>query len=604
MNKINGNISGIKRSILNELEKLYDIAQPKENIISEEVINILALVTEKIGKEISLFINRKGQIIDISIGDKNSVTLMHSRDSADNSRLNGLRCVHTHPGGEGKPSQLDITALEQGRFDSMISIGVYNGKVTDIYWAYLSLDYKGLEEVNILGPFDIEKIVYINFFTFIKEIQSKYRLYLTDDINQVEKAIIVGIQKSDVHEWEVNESLAELTLLAETAGAIIIEKIVQRRNRPDVAFFIGKGKSEEISLLRQRIKATTVIFDDELSPAQQRNLEALIGCKVIDRTTLILDIFAQRAQTREGKLQVELAQLKYLLPRLIGSGSVLSRLGGGIGTRGPGETKLEMDRRKIRKRISDIEKEINEVRKHRQLHREQRKDAGIPIVAMLGYTNAGKSSLLNALTNSNVLAEDKLFATLDPTIRKVSIDNSTEFLLIDTVGFIRKLPHHLVASFRATLEEVEFADLLLHIIDVSHPFIEEQIKAVFEVINNLKISNKPIVSVFNKVDRLEESNDILNRLIREYQPAVAISVHKMHGFEDLINVIKANLTQHRKKYILNLSYNEGNLLPKLHKDGKVIEIIYHPENIQIEIELEETYAKHYEKYIVDRTLNI
>ena len=315
-----------------------------------------------------------------------------------------------------------------------------------------------------------------------------------------ETVILVG---TDIDkEQNISETLAELERLVETAGGEAVGTIIQRRQRPDIATYIGKGKLEELKALQQETHATTVVFDDQLSPAQQRNIEKIMEVKVIDRTALILDIFAQRANSYEGKLQVELAQMRYLLPRLGGKGLVMSRLGGGIGTRGPGETKLEVDRRTIRDKIHDIEESLKTVSAQRALQRNRRVQSGLPCVAIVGYTNAGKSTLLNRLTDAGVLVEDKLFATLDPTIRMLILPSGRKVLLADTVGFIRKLPHALIAAFRATLEEVVYADLLIHVIDASSEEWEDQSRSVYEVLKELGASDKKVLTVMNKVDCL------------------------------------------------------------------------------------------------------
>ena len=300
-----------------------------------------------------------------------------------------------------------------------------------------------------------------------------------------EQAILVGMESPEVTPEETASSLEELARLADTAGADVLLQLTQRRGRPDAATFLGRGKAEELASFCRSLGAGLVIFDRELSAAQARNLESVTGVRIIDRTQLILDIFARRARTREGKLQVELAQLNYLLPRLVGRGTELSRLGGGIGTRGPGETKLEVDRRRIRKRIAELNEAIRDVQKHRELLRRSRKEIPVPLAALVGYTNAGKSTILKKLTGAQVLVEDKLFATLDPTTRRVVLPNNEVVLLTDTVGFIRNLPHHLVAAFRATLEEVVEADLLLHVVDASHPDLEGQMEAVERVLESL-----------------------------------------------------------------------------------------------------------------------
>ncbi|MBA4552288.1 GTPase HflX [Thermoactinomyces vulgaris] len=304
-------------------------------------------------------------------------------------------------------------------------------------------------------------------------------------------------------EWSLRSTLEELKSLAETAQAVPVSQVLQFRDRIDPAWYIGRGKAEEIARMVEENEADLVIFDQELSPAQLRNLEGLMPCKVIDRTQLILDIFAQRARTKEGKIQVELAQLKYLLPRLAGKGKEMSRLGGGIGTRGPGEKKLETDRRHIRRQISVLTKQLEEIKKHRRLHQERRKKNGIPQVALVGYTNAGKSTLLNQLTGAGVLSENRLFATLDPTSRQLVLPSGKEVILTDTVGFIRQLPHHLIAAFRSTLEQVKEADLLLHVVDASHPEAEEQVEAVEQVLADLNAADIPVLMVWNKADRLE-----------------------------------------------------------------------------------------------------
>ncbi len=318
-------------------------------------------------------------------------------------------------------------------------------------------------------------------------------------MNSGETAILVSSGPKK-HEWELHSTLDELANLAETSHAIPVEKVLQFRDRKDPAWLIGRGKAEEIAKMAEEKQIDIVIFDQELSPAQLRNLETLIPCKVIDRTQLILDIFAQRAKTKEGKIQIELAQLEYLLPRLAGKGKELSRLGGGIGTRGPGEKKLETDRRHIRRQIRLLTEQLEEVKKHRRLYQERRKKNRISQVALVGYTNAGKSTLLNQLTDAEVYAENQLFATLDPTSRLLTLPSGKEVILTDTVGFIRRLPHHLVAAFRSTLEHVREADLLLHVIDASHPEAEEQVEAVEQVLVSLEASNLPTLKVWNKAD--------------------------------------------------------------------------------------------------------
>lgn len=355
-----------------------------------------------------------------------------------------------------------------------------------------------------------------------------------------ERAVLVATKLSRTPHWQVEESLRELKKLALSAGVRAVTQFVQERERLTPALHIGEGKAREIGEFCLSERIDVAIFDDELTPAQQRNLEKLLCTKVIDRTQLILDIFAQRARTREGKLQVELAQLTYLLPRLAGKGKELSRLGGGIGTRGPGETKLEMDRRRIRHRIAKIKASLKEVQKTRKLHRECRRKQGLPTVALIGYTNSGKSTLMNRLTSAEVPVANQLFSTLDPTIRSLNLPGDRQALLSDTVGFIQKIPHQLVAAFKATLEEVVEADLLVHVIDCSHPEMEQQIRAVYEVLKELEAMDRPLISVYNKIDAIPGGESYRRTLSRE-RDTVVISALNGQGLEELKRVISYRL---------------------------------------------------------------
>ncbi|PWB81453.1 MAG: GTPase HflX [Candidatus Methylomirabilota bacterium] len=355
-----------------------------------------------------------------------------------------------------------------------------------------------------------------------------------------ERALLVGIHCKRGSRWEAEDSLEELARLAESAGAEVTGTILQERDAPDPRYLIGKGKAQEIRA-QWAGKVDLLVIDEELSGSQQRNLEELTGWKTVDRPLLILDIFAQRARSREGKLQVELAQLDYHLPRLVGSGVELSRLGGGIGTRGPGETKLETDRRTIRRRMTKIREELARVRRHRALLRKPRRRRAIPIVALVGYTNAGKSTLFNALTRSGVQTDDALFVTLDPILRQVTMADRFGFLLSDTVGFIRRLPEQLVTAFKATLEELDDADLLLHIVDASHPQVMEQKEAVDTILGELGLSAKPIIEVFNKVDLLSGGTATSFAVAKTPVPRVAVSAVTGYGFDLLLRAVRESL---------------------------------------------------------------
>lgn len=344
------------------------------------------------------------------------------------------------------------------------------------------------------------------------------------------RAVLLAAQTGD-ESWTPAESLAELARLAETAGIEVVESVVQQVRDPQTASYLGRGKIRELKENKSTLRFDTIIADDELTPTQQRYLDDVLDVQVLDRTALILHIFAMHARTREGRLQVELAQYRYRLPRLAGYGRELSRLGGGINTRGPGETKLESDRRRIRRRIADLNRELEDVRRIRALHRRQRRTAGIPVVALVGYTNAGKSTLMNALTGATVLSSDQLFATLDPTTRRLALPNGHEVLLTDTVGFIQKLPSVLVAAFRATLEEVAEADLIVHVIDVSHPQMEEQAEAVEDELESLEVADKPRIAVLNKIDLVPVER--LPIIERRFTDPVAVSALTGHSLATL-----------------------------------------------------------------------
>lgn len=401
-----------------------------------------------------------------------------------------------------------------------------------------------------------------------------------------ERAVLVGVQRSkdgyDPH-------LEELTRLAETAGAVLAGKLVQHRAAPHPATFLGSGKIEELRQLCYETSADLVIVDHDLTPAQQRNLERELDLKVIDRPGIVLDIFARRARTHEGRLQVELAQMIYLLPRLTGRGVMLSRLGGGIGTRGPGETKLEVDRRRIRKRITDLRREMLEIGRTRSLQRQARKEAQLPVAALVGYTNAGKSTLLNALTGARVFVEDKLFATLDPTVRKVTLPNGRPVLLVDTVGFIRNLPTQLVAAFRATLEEVTEADLLVHVIDAGHPDWQEQVEAVHEVLDELDAGDKPVIHAVNKTDLLPQTE--ARRILHQVGEGVAISALRRVGLLNLLRRISQRLPQPYVKVRLLVPYAHARALSQIFSQGRVLSQDYSAEGISVVAELPRVQAR-------------
>ena len=391
-----------------------------------------------------------------------------------------------------------------------------------------------------------------------------------------EYAVLCGLNAQDASETVDEVTLNELEELLSTAGGICVGRMIQNRQTPEPKTFLGTGKAQELREYAEHLGATLVVFDNELTPAQTRNLEEIVGVRVIDRSTLILDIFASRANTREGKLQVELAQYKYILPRLTGKGLELSRLGGGIGTRGPGESKLETDRRHIHRHISKLKEELEEVRRNRQVQRRARQKREVQTVAIVGYTNAGKSTLLNALTGAGIHANDRLFDTLDPTVRAWRVSDTLEVAISDTVGFIRKLPHHLVDAFRATLEELKFADLLLHVIDAHDPEYPAHARVVAELVRELDAAEKPCITVFNKIDLCETTRD----LPRDRE-TVWISASLGIGLDELTRAVAAKLDAGRMKLRLMIPYADAAAVDVLHREARVLSVEYTPDGVEV-----------------------
>lgn len=391
---------------------------------------------------------------------------------------------------------------------------------------------------------------------------------------ETERVILVGVSQQDGDDAE--DSVAELAELVETAGAVVVGTLIQKRENIHPGTYVGTGKVFELEELIEQTGATGIVCDDELSPTQLKNLEEALKTKVMDRTLIILDIFAARASTSEGKIQVELAQLKYRLSRLSGLGRSLSRLGGGIGTRGPGEKKLEMDRRLINSRVAQLNRELKEVQRHREVNRQQRKRSGIPVVAVVGYTNAGKSTLLNHLTNAEVLEEDKLFATLDPTTRILELTNNQKVLMTDTVGFIRKLPHHLIDAFRSTLEEAKYADIILHVVDASNPQMDKQMYIVYDTLRNLEVEGKKIITAFNKTDRIGQPEPLHDF---RAERTVHISAKYGDGLEDLKNILEEILREEKDFLECTIPYRDAGVIQKIREKGELLSEEYREDGI-------------------------
>ena len=601
MREIKGNIKGIRDSVIAELQKLYDMQSPQ--LVSQELAVKLADVTEYINREISVYITRSGQIIEIAVGDNATVELPSFSGRRGAGRLSGIRCIHTHPGGNPYLSGVDISALKNNKYDAMVAIGVLSPDFTKselTFGLITGIDSNENYTAECYGPYSIEDAENINFVNTVSTIERILDKQTGTASLQVmsERAILIGMEwgRNDSL-WTVDDSLEELKQLADTAGATVIKKFIQKRPKPDPAFFIGRGKVQELALYAQQENIDLCIFDDELSPAQQRNIESVMGIRILDRTALILDIFAQRARTNEGKLQVELAQLQYTLPRIMGKGLMLSRLGGGIGTRGPGETKLEVDRRRIRDRIAFIKDQIEKVKAVRSLHRSKRKKNNVFEVSLVGYTNAGKSTLLNTLTNSDIYAKDQLFATLDPTTRQLTLPNKQEIIITDTVGFIQRLPHQLIAAFRSTLEVVTEADLLVHVIDVSHELYKEQAAAVHEVLKEIGAETKPVITVYNKIDKLPPDSKLADRLALE-EDTVCISAAKKLNLESLQQMIESHLKSKAVEVTLCIPYAETAKAAQLHETANVLEQEYTENGAVMKVILPVEDLEAYNEYIL------
>ena len=637
--KIQGEIQNLKPHIKQELESLYDLSVPVGQLSTKELNERLVAVTEAIGREVAAYVDRKGRVIEVSVGSSWTVDLPPV-EARSEVRLSGVRCIHTHPSGDTELSDPDISSLRRLRFDAMAAIGRRSGEIVGCLGFFTGETTEdGVLDVQLFGPVRADHLNRIRLTPLIQSINkrlSKERTQATDD--EEERAVLAGLDAASVGTaWTTEDSLAELAELARTAGATVVGTFIQKKAKPDTSLFLGRGKIEEMAMFIQNECATLVIFDDELTPSQQRNLELALGVKILDRTALILDIFAQRARTAAGKLQVELAQMKYSLPRILGQGLVLSRLGGGIGTRGPGETKLEVDRRRIRRRIHDIEGEIERLRKERSLHRARRRSARIPVAALVGYTNAGKSTLLNALTGADVFAENKLFATLDPTTRALKLTDGREILVTDTVGFIQKLPHTLVQAFHATLEEVVEADLLLHVVDASNEAAEFQIEAVTEVLKEIGVAEKPMLYVLNKLDRLTEdtgeadaaahvdtpddarheaaggdaaggfSGDeipsweeaplppAIHRLLRGRE-GCAIAAATGAGLAGLQEKLAAFFRSGEVELHLHIPFTENAVVTRLHETGKIVQTDYDEHGTRVTVRLPEEEAARFRRY--------
>ena len=545
MKKIFGNSGGLKANQIRRLEKLYRRRIPPEYVITFELAKELGSLSHAIRRQIGLLINRSGKITCVIVGDHRKIVIPDiSEYRIAPGRLRGLRCIHTHLNNEPLTRD-DLTDLALLRLDMMGVITANDDDLPDrVYLAHILPNHSDKRPYQLLPPLKANELN-IECLQIIRALEDElaYIRALHRAAKGKERALLIGVTTAPGH--VARNSLAELEELATSSGIEVIETILQHRNKADARFLMGRGKLEELTLTALTKGATLIIFDQELNPSQIRAITNQIDIKIVDRTMLILDIFAQRAQSKEGKLQVELAQLKYLLPRLVSKNTAMSRLTGGIGGRGPGETKLEINRRRVRDRITQLEKSLLVVRKQRKQRRAKRHKKGLPVISIVGYTNAGKSTLLNTLTKSRELVENRLFATLDPSSRRLRFPRDIEVIITDTVGFIKNLPRDLVVAFRATLEELESADLLLHVIDISNPRCLDQVKSVERILAELSLTDISLLRVLNKPDLVDRHTSArLNRQLH----GIAISATHASTLLPLVEQMQDRIIRMQSNY--------------------------------------------------------
>jgi GTP-binding protein HflX len=532
LKKTYGNTAGLKANQIRRLGNFYRRRIPPEFLLTLELAREICQLSREIRRQIGILVNRHGKVCFVIVGDNKKIVIPHTGEyRAAPGRLKGLRCIHTHLTPETL-SKDDLTDLALLRLDMMAVISSNSeGLPQKIHVAHIMPKKFRKSPYQLLPPLNPGNLD-IDCLALIQALEDELARVVSGHAagSNTEKVLLVSASAETGR--QAKESLAELRDLAQSSGLEVAGSVTQQRRKSDSRLLIGPGKLQDLAILALQEAATVIIFDQELNPSQIRSITDQIELKVIDRTQLILDIFAQRAQTREGKLQVELAQLKYLLPRLVVKNTAMSRLTGGIGGRGPGETKLEINRRRARDRIAGLEKALFSVTKHRQQQKAKRHKKDLRVISIVGYTNAGKSTLLNTLTKSKVAAESRLFATLDPSSRRLRFPRDIEVIITDTVGFIKDLPNDLMVAFRATLEELEDADLLLHIIDISNPRYEEQIKSVEKILADLNLQNRATIRVLNKMDRVSpQSGALLARKLK----GIAISARSKKTLLPLID---------------------------------------------------------------------
>ncbi len=548
--RVSGHVSGVRDGALEELNRLYEMKTDRQAYISPEALDTLAHCSAALGREAGIYLSREGEVLDVKLGTADRLSGGPEQGRRRRGGLSGVRCVHTHPNGNPMLSEPDLSMMRRLKMDSVCAAGIdTEGNITGLCAAF----FDGNGEIETCMLPSAEELNRMPWQRRIREAQDALAALPPQKEDGKERAILVSLDAKD--------DLDELAALAEAGGAEVVKRVWQNRPGADSAYYIGPGKADEIALDAQNLDADVIIFDDELSGKQLRNLEDRIGVKIVDRTTLILDIFAQRAVSEEGKLQVAAAQARYRSAKLIGQGLVLSRLGGGIGTRGPGETQLEMDRRLIRRQLRDLEERLEKLEQRRGSQRKQRERNEIPVVALVGYTNTGKSTLMNRMSGAGVLVKDQLFATLDAVGKRIE-DRSTPYILVDTVGFIDKLPHDLVKAFRSTLEEAALADVLVIVSDLSDPRWEEKRRVVQQVLEDLGATEQPRIEVLNKCDRSGAPT----------LPAGSLCMSALtgEGLEAFREAVLNKLRRDERTYSVFVPWAQFSLASRLEEAGRVL----------------------------------
>jgi len=595
--------SGIRQNYINELDDLIGYEMEDQVLLDEKVLEILKRLTLAIQREILIATNEKNRVQWVNIGDASTVSIGDKDMLYHEKCLNKYRVIHTHPGGNPNLSEEDFSAVKNQNLQCIVAIGVTEDSPSSFGIGVPVIEGENIEyaqglfkSLNALNSFPLGHYIH-QANRFIKN--DPNMVFDTEDTD--ERALLIGIDLPGTEGVDLKDSMEELAQLVKTAQGKVMERVTQSRSKIDPTFYVGKGKVQELFKIIQNNDINLIVANDELNSKQIANIEAATGIKTIDRTTIILDIFARQSKTREGKLQVELAQQKYRMSHLKGMGIVMSRLGGGIGTRGPGEKKLETDRRLIRKQIDDLEARNVQINKSNTLNALQRQKNQIQTVSLIGYTNSGKSTLFNVLTQSNAVTKDGLFVTLDSTLRKVE-PKQGEYLISDTVGFIEKLPHDLIKAFKTTLKEVETGDLLLHVVDVSNHNYKAQIDVVNEVLADIGAGDKKVILVYNKIDKL--SQEAREELIQKNQCpgedlSLYISAKKQLEINVLTEIIQKVLRGEKRKIKLLIPYDDNKALASLHEKKVVLDIDYQGEGNLVTIEITDAFPIHlYEKYMV------